>query len=688
MFRLKLTHNYHHLKKVLIISACLFCQIIAFAQFETDSLLSIGQRAINSQDYIIAMHYINQAINAKPNIPVSYLLRAESKINLGDFQGADEDCSKAIELNPYIPYAYYARGYVRQKLNFVPEAIKDFTEALKYSPNNKSYLLIRAESYEMIKNYVDASSDIALCVRLNPKESNLLYDLGRIQLELKDTVAAENTYTRFIETDSTRYYSWSARAMLRMLKDDTEGALNDYNQAIKHKSTYAGDYINRGILNNERKNYKQALQDYDNAIKLDKSEFLGYYNRGLIRVTLGDNNRALADFTTAIRLDTTNMEVRWKKALLELTLKNYKNSIADYKIVLAKYPYFVPALQGIAEAEDALGNVKSAFKYRQLASNIESNKEFYKQKSKATIVATNKMAAGQKITTGKNTALFNRYDNLNTTDSGSNQQNNDNSIRGNVQDNYTDVVNERNFILTYYAKNSEIRRTNVYYPLIEQYNDKKLISSVLKITNNELALTGELVNSHFNLITDISKRIADDVNNPDLYFNRAIEFALVLNQKSAIDDLNKTIELRPDFMPAYFCRANLRYQLDESLKLNANTVDQVYKVNSAQLPNDSQYRFNLEMILHDLDKVTELCPDFSFAYFNKANLLCTQRDFKTAITNYTKAIAIDHDFAEAYFNRGLTYLFIGEDTKGLADLSKAGELGIYKAYNLIQRFKK
>ena len=47
----------------------------------------------------------------------------------------------------------------------------------------------------------------------------------------------------------------------------------------------------------------------------------------------------------------------------------------------------------------------------------------------------------------------------------------------------------------------------------------------------------------------------------------------------------------------------------------------------------------------------------------------------------------DIDFAEAYFNRGLTYIYIGENEKGLADLSKAGELGIYQAYNLITRFK-
>ena len=64
-----------------------------------------------------------------------------------------------------------------------------------------------------------------------------------------------------------------------------------------------------------------------------------------------------------------------------------------------------------------------------------------------------------------------------------------------------------------------------------------------------------------------------------------------------------------------------------------------------------------------------------------------QKEYKDAIEYYTRAIAQDRDFAEAYFNRGLTYVYIGENEKGLADLSKAGELGIYQAYNLITRFK-
>ena len=66
---------------------------------------------------------------------------------------------------------------------------------------------------------------------------------------------------------------------------------------------------------------------------------------------------------------------------------------------------------------------------------------------------------------------------------------------------------------------------------------------------------------------------------------------------------------------------------------------------------------------------------------------CSKKEYLEAIQYYSRAISVDRDFAEAYFNRGLTYIYIGENEKGLADLSKAGELGIYQAYNLITRFK-
>jgi tetratricopeptide (TPR) repeat protein len=660
------------------------------AQWNTERIMSIGQNALYFEDYVLSIQYFNQVIKIKPYLPEPYVNRAIAKIQLGDFQSADEDCSKAIEINPFVPQAYYARGFIRRKLGLYKEAISDFTKALEFSPNNLNLIMNRMDARSADKDYLWAMDDLDLYMKLSPRTSDLLYEKGRLQMELKDTISAEKTYDLFVQKDSTNAMAWSARAILRMQQNNKEGAYKDYSRAIKLKSTFAGDYINRGIINVDKKNYKQALSDYDMAVKLDKSNALIFYNRGLLRANLGDYNNALSDLTTVLKLDSTITEALLQKALVEFELRDYKAAINDNKKVIARYPYFLPAYYGVAQAEAKRGNQKAAFQYQQMAINIEKNKDYIAQKNKENLKATNKLAVDMhKSKTSSTTEMFNRFDAQNMDDSESDSKYSETS-RGAVQEKYTDVVNEKNFVLTYYSKTDEIRHTNLYYPTLELYNKQKKLSTVLKITNNELPLTAELVNRHFDAINQISGKLDNDSQNADIYLNRAMEFTMVQDFKSAIEDLNKAIELRPTFMFAYFCRANLRYKLMEfnknSADVNKTIVDD--KIKNLKTSIENQLLFDTNIIISDLEKVNQLNPDFSFAYFNKANILCAQKDFQTAIQNYTKAIEIDGDFAEAYYNRGLTYLFIGEKEKGLADLSKAGELGIFKVYNLIQRFKK
>ena len=664
-------------------------QLLAMAQWNTDRILAIGQNALYFEDYVLSIQYFNQVIKIKPYLAEPYLNRAIAKIQLGDYQGADKDCSTAIEINPFLPQAYYARGFARRKMNLDKEAIVDFSKALEFSPNSLYLIMNRLDARVNIKDYDGAMKDVEEYQKLSPKTHSILYEKGRIQLEQKDTLGATKTFDLFIQKDSTNILAWSARAILRMQKNDLDGAYKDYSEAIKRNSSYVGDYINRGIINVEKKNYNQALKDYDSAVKLDKSNALAYYNRGLLRANLGDNNNALTDLNTVLKLDSSNTEALLRKAMLELTIGEYRNAIKDYKTIISRYNYFIPAYLGVAEAEAALGNQKGAFQYRQLASNIEKNKDYINRKNKENIQAKNKLAENsQKSSTSRKTELFNRFAVDNNADNTDSESKYSTETRGAVQDKYTDVVNERSFVLSYYAKADETRHTNLYHPAIDSYNKKNKLSSILKITNNELVLTAELIDMHFDIINQLTQKINADANNADLYFSRSLEFTLVQDYKSALDDLNKVLLLRPDFMLAYFCRANVRNKSLEFNKIQEFNSNPSVDNSKKKTASDKQSVFETEMILRDYEKAIELNPDFDFAYFNRANVLCTQKDFQNAIANYTKSIEIDPDFAEAYFNRGLTYLFIGEDTKGLSDLSKAGELGIYKAYNLIQRFKK
>jgi tetratricopeptide (TPR) repeat protein len=75
-----------------------------------------------------------------------------------------------------------------------------------------------------------------------------------------------------------------------------------------------------------------------------------------------------------------------------------------------------------------------------------------------------------------------------------------------------------------------------------------------------------------------------------------------------------------------------------------------------------------------------------FIWYNMGNLHLQMQEFHKAIDDYSQAISYEETLAEAYYNRGLTLLYLGEKELAISDLSKAGELGIKEAYAVIKRF--
>ncbi len=653
--------------------------------------MAIGEKALSLHNYVLSIQYFNQIIKTKPYLAEPYMHRANAKILLGDIQGADEDCTKSIEINPFLPRAYFLRGYVKYETKAFNEAVKDITKALEFAPNDSSYLLFRIDCYAKNNQIEKVIDDIDLYLKQYPKSDNILYYKASCYLELKDTLRAENEFQKIIDLFPNSSYGWSGKGMIYISKGDNEKALYYYNNAIKQKSTYAGDYINRGIINKEKKNYIQALSDYDNAIKYDSTEYLAYYNRGTLRAFLGDNNRAIQDLKKASIIDPTKAEPYLQKAILEEQLGYYKTAIDDLKKIIELHPYFVPAYEELSNLEKKQGNEKLAYYYLQKASDIDINKEYYKQKAneKKNTSTNPKAPANTEVTLEDKRQLFQKIALENSTDSVNVYQVNK-AYKGQVQDNFANLTNEPDFALSFIPFKYELRRTNLYLRQIDEFNKFKIVPITLSVANLELPSTDELKNLYLSAIDRTTDSISKYNNNPNLYFCRALEYCAVKNYTEALTDLNKVLDLDSNHVLAIFAKADIQTKLLDSNKTEKsqlNATENNILNNNLNESRISLYSFTYDTILKEYNKVITLNPDFTFAYYNKANILCTQKDFRTAILNYSKAIEIDPDFAEAYFNRGLTYLFIGEDAKGLSDLSKSGELGIYKVYNLIQRFK-
>jgi tetratricopeptide (TPR) repeat protein len=93
----------------------------------------------------------------------------------------------------------------------------------------------------------------------------------------------------------------------------------------------------------------------------------------------------------------------------------------------------------------------------------------------------------------------------------------------------------------------------------------------------------------------------------------------------------------------------------------------------------------LDQVMADLDQVIKRSPKNVYAHYNKGNIYMLQGDYTSAISSYSMAIQLKPDLAEAYYNRGLMYLRMGNKALGVADLSKAGELGVLPSYNVLKR---
>ena len=672
----------YHFRLRRIILICLGSWFLAlgsaFAQLNTDRITAIGRNALYFDDYVLSIQYFNQVIKLKPYLSEPYLLRAIAKIQLGDYTGATLDCNAAIERNPFQPGAYYTRGFIYRQTNQLEKAERDFSEALIFAPENRTYIAMRADVLAELKQYDLALRDINHLLHRDPQSAALHFEKGSICLRSNDTVCALESFTHATEYDSQNPANWSALGLVQLMQDKQDDALHSLSNSIQYGSKWAGDYINRGIIYYRKHNYRSALADYDKAVTLAPRDAQCYYNRGVLRQELGDYNRALEDFTQAITFAPERVEVYYQRGMVLLQLRQWQEARDDFHTIIERYPYFLPAYYLAAQAETSLGNGKEAYQLRQQAFNLEQQKDSIQSLQTNMQLADNQPQQRDRRKEFSTLAAQNQ-------ESNDEENKYDSESRGTVQKRYTDVVNEPNIFLSYYATNSNanaLRQTNYSHATVDAYNRTMQLPAPLRFTTREMTLTADMVNQHFAQITSLSRQIdlleqmamPQSHNNSQLcaaYIARAFEFALVQDYSSALDDVTRAILMDGTLYFAYFCRANWRYKLLEYKRAMGEPTDKA----------------DFELMMRDYDYVINHLPDFSFAYYNKANMLCIQQDFKAAISYYTQAIAKDSDFAEAYFNRGLTYIFIGQNDKGIADLSKAGELGIYQAYNLISRFQ-
>lgn len=661
-----------HIRKVCIL-LCLFFAPFLNAQINTERVMLMGRNALYYEDYVLSIQRFNMVISAKPYLAEPYFYRGLAKFYLEDYSGAEEDCTSAIERNPFLPDNYRLRGLCRVNLKKYDEAIADYRKLLDIEPKDEGGLHNMVLCHLRLKEYDEAIKGIDQMIRFWPKNSQLYAFKAQAYFAQKDTVAAVACVDKALEVNPYDGKAWNMRAMVLASKSEYKEAEEALNKTILQEPKMPDHYVNRALARYYQRNLRGAMNDYDIAIELDSSNYVGHFNRGLLRAQVGDDNRAIEDFNFVLKREPDNMIALFNRAMMLDNTGDYKGAIRDIDSVIAEYPDFLTGYQFRAEVRRKIGDRNGA-----------ERDEFKVMKAQMERRYGNQKPADSKRTRKKNERNIEDYDKLIEEDNTEEEAPiYASEYRGKVQNRKTELEPEPLMVLSYYSANKELRR-RVYDSDLERLNRLNVFSQDLLLTTHEEVLTEARVARHFASIKDLTDRIERQPSNSLLFLARSMDYYMVQDFEKALSDINNSIEMDSTLALAYYVRSQIIVKNHEvrNAENKAATEHQLSKWEQEGL------QLSLQKALNDCDKALKLRPDMSGCYYNKGNIYLMLRMWDVAIKEYTNAIEHNVDFAEAYYNRGIAHILSGDYTTGVADLSVAGEKGLYKAYNLIKRYSK
>lgn len=165
------------------------------------------------------------------------------------------------------------------------------------------------------------------------------------------------------------------------------------------------------------------------------------------------------------------------------------------------------------------------------------------------------------------------------------------------------------------------------------------------------------------------------------YLHRAHAYRADNYPESAIVDYTTVLDINPEQVEARYHRARLYQELDRHTEAVAD-LETVIQWRLTNMPTDDyidSYRLrgyshrrlgHLSAAREDFKKALSLDPNDAQAYYNRGILAAHQETADHGLLDFTKAIQLKPDFTKAYFRRGMVYHKQGEYKLALKDFDQ------------------
>lgn len=553
----------------------------------------------------------------------------------GEFAAAVSEFQKSQTDSTYRKSSLANLGEIYYILNLNNQAVNYLTQALSYDPKNSNLHLKLAGAYERLNKIDLAAQEYNLALSKSSDNQDILLSL-------------ENIWKQKVNENPNDAEAHANLGAVYQKKGDFVSALSQYQKAEEINPSNINTRLNMGTLYQAQKDYDTAIETYDTIIDVNPNFMQAYLYKAQCYKALGNKEAAIQNYKLAINLEPNNQDLKDElndayetsmtpeekmSFLYEQVQKDPSNADLIYK-----YAFELHKADRISEAVTYYNQViKISPKYEDAYVNLA---QAYKQQGKFDNART--ILTEAKGLFPENTSIKKQL---------------------------IAIDEETSSML--YSNASDLFRDKKYQEAIALYN------KIIPATPESLVGLGacyQSLNNNAQAAQYYVKSLAIDSKNSDTAYYAALAYSNLENFSQAKVYAKKSLAINPVNKNA---KDLLAYVLEQESTVKLDKAISLFE--------QKQYAQALTM----LNTVIAQSPKNSDAYYYRAMIYDSQKNYLAAINDYKKAvqynsqmyiadymIAIDYDYIKQYAN-ALIY-----HKKYVYAAQKVGETNDYTRYSL------
>ena len=558
------------------------------------------------------------------------MMMGRSALYYDDYVTALNYFNRVLEARPTSADAYYLRAVAKFSLEDYGGAEIDLSKAIDYNPFKNNFYQLRGLCRIHNQHLKEAIDDYTHSLREDPDNQGVCYNRTLCYMELKDYPTAMIEAKRIVKKWPSFSSAYLLLAQTQLALKDTSTALNNIDTLLTLDGADARAWAFKGRYALEKNQTSLADSFLTLAIKYQPLQADNYLLRAQARHSLYKYGLALSDYDEVLRLVPHHFVAHYNRGLLRTFVGDDNRAIDDFNFVITKEPDNTHAIYNRAQLYERIGDFKNAeADYSRLLRTYPTFLYGYVARARCR----------RHIGNLKGALADETY----------------------VQRHSMDLLfaQQKKHPLKKVRKRSE-HALEQYQQLIEgsdEISPTYMSEFAGKVQNRK---TGRVFLPMFSVVRDV----------------------LIQGYRGEI------------FTPLSLQLKDLHYIVasNETPPLSADELGTLINVQEAEgkallLSQQAREAATPQMAFELLETALKLQPHAAYLHYNKGCILAQMGNQEQSLLAFDQALRLDPQMPEAYYNRAVINLLKQEHIKAIPDLSKAGELGIFRAYNLLKQAK-